>query len=315
MNPEVSILVLTYNQADKIGRALDSILAQQCDSNYEIIIGEDASTDSTRAVCERYAAQFPEKIRLMPQAPNKGVVDNYYDCLLQSRGKYITDCAGDDYWPDLRRLQRQHDYLETHPQDVAVMSDWIIASPLERVVSRDLEKFAPFTRRCSGREMLELSLGAISNFPLLSAMMYRREALMKLYYADTSLLRRKDWKCEDFPLVAALATQGAFGYLPLDATVYEVGDASVSNSVDYGKQFDFYIGPARAMVELTRRYGVGFARLLPAFDARIKYLAAMAWKSPSKERTSQLAKLVGAWPVRVPLKARFRLWALLLFRR
>lgn len=315
MNPEVSILALTYNQEDKIGRALDSILAQECDFNYEIIIGEDGSTDSTRKVCERYAASFPEKVRLMPQAPNKGVVDNYYDCLLQSRGKYITDCAGDDYWPDASRLQRQHDYLDANPQDVAVMSDWIIMSSSESICSRDLEKYAPFTKRCSAREMLELSLGAISNFPLLSAMMYRREALMKIYDADKLLLRRKDWKCEDFPLVAALATQGAFGYLPLDATVYEVGDASVSNSVDYGKQFDFYIGPAHAMAELAGRYGVDTGKLLPAFDARIKYLAAMAWKSPSKERTRQLADLFSAWPVRVPMKARLRLWGLRLFRR
>ena len=71
-NPLVSVLILTYNQEDTIARAIESVLAQQADVSYEIIIGDDASTDNTRRVCQEYVSRYPEIIRLMPATPNKG---------------------------------------------------------------------------------------------------------------------------------------------------------------------------------------------------------------------------------------------------
>lgn len=96
MNPAVSVIVLTYNQEHCIARTLDSVLRQEVRGGLEVVIGDDASTDSTRAICEDYAGRYPGLIRLMPPAPNKGLVRNYYDCLAACRGRYITDCAGDD---------------------------------------------------------------------------------------------------------------------------------------------------------------------------------------------------------------------------
>jgi glycosyltransferase involved in cell wall biosynthesis len=74
----ISVIVCTYNQEATIARALDAILAQQCTVPYEVIIGEDASTDNTRKICQEYAKKYPDIIRIMPEAPNKGIVDNYY---------------------------------------------------------------------------------------------------------------------------------------------------------------------------------------------------------------------------------------------
>ena len=102
-NPKVSVIVICYNQRDTISRALDSVLAQE-DCDYEVIIGDDASADGTREVCEEYARRYPGRVRLMPAAPNKGVVDNYFDCFDAARGEYVADCAGDDYWLGTRRL-------------------------------------------------------------------------------------------------------------------------------------------------------------------------------------------------------------------
>ena len=98
MEDKISVIVTTYNQEDTIGRTLNSILAQKCHLPIEIIIGEDCSTDNTRSVCKDYAQRYPQIIRLMPKAENKGIQNNYYDCLLECKGKYIADCAGDDFW-------------------------------------------------------------------------------------------------------------------------------------------------------------------------------------------------------------------------
>lgn len=313
-NPEVSVIVLTYNQETKISRALDSILAQKCNFRYEIIIGDDASSDSTRAICEEYVARYPNVVRLMPKAPNKGIVDNYFDCFLSCRGRYVADCAGDDYWLDSNRLQRQRDYLKAYNEVVVVMSDWIISSPQRREHSHDIEAYKPFQKYLKGEQAIELLLGCIKGFPLLSAMMYKHQALAAAYRHNATVIRRKEWMCEDFPLLVSLAAMGNFGYLPLDALVYEVGDESVSNSSSFGKQFDFYLGPAKSLVKLTDYYGIDPKRIKPAFDARIKYLASMAWKAPTSSRIKALTELSKEWSVSIPLKAKLRLTAMRLFR-
>ncbi|MDE7143493.1 MAG: glycosyltransferase family 2 protein, partial [Muribaculaceae bacterium] len=63
---KVSVIVLTYNQEDTISRTLDSILAQQVDFDYEIIVGDDASTDRTRQICTQYQQRHPDRLRIMP---------------------------------------------------------------------------------------------------------------------------------------------------------------------------------------------------------------------------------------------------------
>lgn len=311
--PEVSILVVTYNQQDTIGRALDSLLAQRCDFPYEIIIGEDGSTDATRAICSDYAARFPEHICLMPQAPNKGVVDNYFDCFEAARGRYVADCAGDDYWPDAGRLRLQRDYLERHPADVAVMSDWSIRpagsrSEADARLSSSLPEYAPFTRPLAGPQMFRAALGGVGNFPLLSAMMFRREALLEVYAASRAKVRRAAWRCEDVPVVAALASRGSFGYLPLTASVYEVSAGSVSNAHrDCGLLFDFYCRAAGCVVDLCEFYGVEPADLRRGLDARVAYLASLALFSHSHGRRDAVRELARRLPWKQPLKTRLAL--------
>ena len=77
----ISVVVCTYNQEATIARTLDSILMQQCHVPYEIILGEDCSTDGTLAICETYASKHPDKIRLLANKENKGLLDNYFDCI------------------------------------------------------------------------------------------------------------------------------------------------------------------------------------------------------------------------------------------
>ena len=74
----ISVVVCTYNQEDTIARTLDSILMQQCHVPFEIIIGEDCSTDQTLSVCETYANKYPDKIHILANKENKGVIDNYF---------------------------------------------------------------------------------------------------------------------------------------------------------------------------------------------------------------------------------------------
>jgi glycosyltransferase involved in cell wall biosynthesis len=115
---DVSVVVLTYNQEKTVGRTLESILNQNHTCTFEIIIGDDASTDHTRFVCEEYAQKFPEIIKINAPHKNLGVVSNYEETINRCSGTYRMGCAGDDWWSNPNKMQYQFDYMESHPNCV-----------------------------------------------------------------------------------------------------------------------------------------------------------------------------------------------------
>ena len=112
----VSIFLLTYNQERFIAQTVDSILMQITNFRYQLVIGEDCSTDNTRIICEKFAGQYPQKIKLLPSlSKNIGLIANYVRTIKECDGKYIAICDGDDYWIDELKLQKQVDILEANP--------------------------------------------------------------------------------------------------------------------------------------------------------------------------------------------------------
>lgn len=117
----VSVFMLTYNQEQFIAQTIESILIQETSFSYELVIGEDYSIDSTRQICQTYANQFPDKIKLLPSLEkNIGLIANYMRTIKECDGKYIAICDGDDYWVDEKKLQKQVDFLENNPDYLMV---------------------------------------------------------------------------------------------------------------------------------------------------------------------------------------------------
>lgn len=114
-DPLVSVIIPSYNRIDKVSYTLDSILSQKCDFEFEIIIGDDCSTDGVRELLKEYQHQFPEKIKLIFHEENIGLAANWATCVKECRGKYITNCDNDDYWHNENKLQLQVDFMESHP--------------------------------------------------------------------------------------------------------------------------------------------------------------------------------------------------------
>lgn len=116
----VSIFILTYNQEDFIAHTIESVLKQQTSFRYQLVIGEDFSSDSTRQICEDFAKRYPEKIQLLPSEKRHGLIFNFMRTLKECNGKYIAVCDGDDYWIDPLKLQKQFDFLEANPDHAIV---------------------------------------------------------------------------------------------------------------------------------------------------------------------------------------------------
>jgi glycosyltransferase involved in cell wall biosynthesis len=113
---KVSVLMITYNQERYIAQALDSVLMQEVDFAYEIVIGEDCSTDGTRDIVLSYQRRHPDKIRLLLPDENLGMIRNfaqtYYACL----GQYVAILEGDDFWTCADKLQKQVSFLDANPE-------------------------------------------------------------------------------------------------------------------------------------------------------------------------------------------------------
>ena len=113
--PLLSIFCLVYNHKDYIERAIEGFLMQKTNFPFEIVIGEDCSTDGSREIVFDYAKKYPDKIKLITSDKNVGMKQNGYRTKMALTGKYMAMCEGDDYWTDPLKLQKQVDFLEAHP--------------------------------------------------------------------------------------------------------------------------------------------------------------------------------------------------------
>jgi len=107
--------MITYNHEPFIAQAIEGVLMQKTNFKYELVIGEDCSTDNTRKICEEYAHNYPDIIRLLPSEKNLGMFANGTRTMKACmNGKYIALCEGDDYWTDPNKLQKQVDFMESN---------------------------------------------------------------------------------------------------------------------------------------------------------------------------------------------------------
>ena len=299
MENVISVIVCTYNQEKTIARTLDSILMQQCHVPFEIVIGEDCSTDRTLAICQDYAQRHPDKIHILANIHNKGVVDNYFDCLLAARGTYIADCAGDDFWTDPLKLEKELTILEEHPEVTLVHTDWRCYDEASGTTfppkAADSQLTQPFT---NGRELLERIVTQTQRPVIhLCTSLYRREVFLRAYQEDTDLFRNKDFGCEDVQIAFIMAQNGQIAYLPDVTLNYSVADTTISNARSEEKQYHFVRQVTNLSHYLRTKYQMESPRIDDYFRQRIFALSMHAFRCHNKEMRDEVKTLKQTWHV------------------
>jgi glycosyltransferase involved in cell wall biosynthesis len=112
---KLSVMIITYNHEQFIAQALESVLAQRVNFVYEIVVGDDCSTDGTRAIVMDFHRRYPGRIVPLIRDQNIGGPRNTESTFAACRGQYIAMLEGDDYWTREDKLQRQIDLLDAHP--------------------------------------------------------------------------------------------------------------------------------------------------------------------------------------------------------
>ena len=113
--PAVSVLMLTYNHCRYIEQAVASVLAQRTDQPFELLIGDDGSSDGTLELCKQLQSQYPATIRLITSASNEGIPRNFLRVLFRCRAPLVALLEGDDYWIEPTKLQQQQDLIGANP--------------------------------------------------------------------------------------------------------------------------------------------------------------------------------------------------------
>lgn len=267
--PLVSICCLTYNHEDYIRDALEGFLKQKVTFPYEILIYDDASTDSTAQIVREYWKQYPHVIRPILQEENqysKGITNpSGVFNFPRARGKYVAMCEGDDYWTDEHKLKDQVDYLEAHP-------DCSLCFHSARILtvdgSRCDRRMRPYNRDkvVAPEEMIDKSRG----YPTAS-MVFRTEMVKELpfYYTECPV--------GDTPLQLMAAARGYGFYMDRDMSVYRIGGASswtaAEKSGDYeAKQRKYYEGMKRTYQAFDRDTGGRFHEAVKSAAKRTWFL-------------------------------------------
>jgi glucosyltransferase len=307
--PVVSILVTTYNQEAYIGQALDSLLAQECPFGYEILVGEDCSTDGTRAICIEYAKSHPDKIRLFLNEQNKGLLKNYFDLMEQARGMYLSDCGGDDYWLTTDRLKRQVELLQQHPEVSLVFGNWQILNQKDQQLeinkagrSEDWYEAGRF-----GKEAIKDYLNE-RNFPrvVLSASCLRTAWLKEVMHGHPELFLGKGVVCEDLPMTLCLLNKGPFYLMKDEVLVYRVLEKSTSHSLTVGEclkgfSYDVFM----QTLDLAESLGLSISDLGPYLKKDIPHFIFYAFVTRDIEWMECIVRDLRKYGIRLTRKQQF----------
>jgi len=201
--PKISVCVITYNHERYIEQCLRSIVQQETEFDFEVIVSDDCSTDGTRAIVESLARQYPDRIRPMLQSKNLGGNMNYLTVHRAAAGEFTCHCDGDDYWRP-GKLAAQLRFMAAHPDCSAVFTN-------SHVVSERGEPIGVFSQGVP--ETFDVGyLIRDGNFLHHSSMMYRRHLQDRIFPQASEFI--------DFHVYVLLGRLGRLGYIDQRLTSY-----------------------------------------------------------------------------------------------
>jgi glycosyltransferase involved in cell wall biosynthesis len=267
---KISVCIVTYNHEPYIRACLEGAVSQQLNCEYEIVIGEDCSTDNTLAICEEFEQKYPNIIKLLKTPTNLGMMQNGARTAAACDGDYVAVCEGDDYWTDPHKLQRQFDFLEANP-------DYSMIAENGLVMNTVLNKESLFNSipEC---DLEIIDLLKKRQFPSASVLfrgVYLKEFNAPKHAGDTFL-----W--------CYLATRGKVKYLPIVSSVYRRGMQGVVLSTNKVK-----------WAQLMENWNEEISEMLPpSFDRKIfkrrnysEYWKAFFFSASVKDRKNAMLSI------------------------
>ena len=235
----VSVICCTYNQERYIKRCLDGIIMQRTSFNYEVLVHDDASVDSTPEIIREYERKYPDVIKPIYQRENqfskrKGIIKTFQ--IPRAKGKYIAFCEGDDYWIDPYKLQKQVDFLEKNPGCVLVHTnfDFFYQNESLLVEAYDADNNIKQIRESGENIIYKILDGNAYRIQTVTAM------LRASVYVDVLSTRIDNrFLMSDTQTWCYMINLGDIHYMEDVTSVYRINDGSACRSLDVVKKIRF----------------------------------------------------------------------------
>jgi glycosyltransferase involved in cell wall biosynthesis len=229
--PLISVIVTSFNQEKTIAQTLDSIICQKCNFFFEIIIGDDYSTDGTRNLILDYEQRFPDIIKPLFQISNTGVAANFVSCVRKAKGKFVAICAADDFWHNPAKLQLQVNFFKTNPDYGLLYTDYDKLNIHKCKIVKSYLKTSNKTIY-EGEGLVNFFFSG--KVPVLTlTVMFRKDLFDKYIPADDYI--KLKFPLEDWPTWMILSKYTKIAYLPVSTATYRYGHESISNPLQYDK--------------------------------------------------------------------------------
>lgn len=211
----VSVITLAFNHEEYIRQCIESIVSQKTNFKFELIIHDDASTDKTADIIREYQEKYPDIVKPILQKENQysrgGNIGERF-LYPMAQGKYFAECEGDDYWCDPNKLQKQVDFLETHPEYSSCVHK---CKQFNCLTNLFVNSFPQVNTECDFSTE-EIILGGGGLFGT-NTVVYCRDSLQDM--------QKNFWKLSpvgDYPLALSIATKGKVHYFPDEMSVYRI---------------------------------------------------------------------------------------------
>lgn len=248
--PLVSVKMITYNHAPYIAQAIEGVLQQKTNFPFELVIGEDCSNDGTREIVFEYQKRYPDIIRVITSDTNVGMHKNSYRTTKACRRKYIAYCEGDDYWHHPCKLQKQADYMESHPECGLVHSDQ------DRYYEESGKKIKNFFRATNNIPPANFNIfKGWGQYHILTCTVMARKHLVNTVILDPHIYQNDEYiGGVDIPLFIEIAMLSKIHYIDESLATYTVRIDSASNISDPLKNTRFVKSVIETYMYLAKKY-------------------------------------------------------------
>lgn len=223
---KLSILVFCYNQEGTITKTLESILDQEHNYKYELIVCDDCSKDKTPEIIRRYYNKYPDIIKPIIRPQNLGLIRNYYDGMSRAQGEYIMVCAGDDYWLP-GKVNIQINYMENNLSCGMTYTDSIIVDSENIIIGHN----------CINRKPLFDNL--IRKDHIIAGTICIRNSLFKSYITEVNPIIN-NWLMEDYPFILWCSIHSIISHIPIKLFAYRKSNNSITRPANPIKLLSFY---------------------------------------------------------------------------
>jgi len=252
----LSVHLITYNNEKHIEETLVSILNQKVDFTFEIVVGDDCSTDRTLDIIKKYADAHPNLFKVSKNEKQLGILKNFKNTLDRCQGRFVFDIAGDDLLNKEDALQKMVAVLQNNSNLGFVDCGYDRLDDNNNSITLFKNKNVIIATEKEYKK--QLLLGKIT--PI--GHCYNKAHLYK--YVDFDTYLKMNLTIEDYPILVDMVMNSNFSTIKESLHVYRIHDGSHSHQYDFEghlfqkqqmKQlFDYFTNKYRFSKQLKDEY-------------------------------------------------------------